>query len=1031
MSSRPDIGRLRRIPRAELVRMLAENPVPDPWRFVQELREAAVPFYSTDAAEARAIAARAVELAEILRDDRSRGWGYRALAEALAYSGRIRESEDAYQKATAALRRAQDGPTLGQLLVGRIQVLALLGRHDAVRRLAAEARHHLQEANDDPYLARLSVSLGNVHFQHDDYDGALTEFDRALALLPVRDELAISLGLNRAFALVNLGREEEGIEIYEQLETECRDRFGLLEAQIQMNAAHVHVQRGEFDRALARLAPAARYFRHTGHPTFLATSQLHRAEAYQQMNLRREALELAEEAAQIFRAEGLGYDEALAHGQVAIAQIAMGRPAEASRRLRRGRRLFEKEQNPSRVALTRLLWAESLFQRGQLRRATLHVEAALETFRKLRLVRWEAAATVLRTRIALQKSTRGGGARGGLRPRGSIPQDHVAALRKLTRRLAPAIYPLQTYRLLEALGETLERDGKIHEAERSYRSAIRCLEDLRLRVPTEDSKIAFLEDKIHLYDRLLTIELGAKTPSVERLFEWMERSRAQSLWDRLSAGSASAANASDPSDLDKLRRHIYWLHARVSQLELGKDQERAQADALRKQLIEVEGEWTRRLRETRESEPVDGRDSKSDGVGEPHLLALDPRQLRDSLPKGWGYLSYHVGRDFAIAVALTATEIRYCRLDPELGRKLLRLCARLDFQWGAAALSSVRNGMRAFPNGNGHAQIAHGKRSTNIRPDISGGTRNGSLPGNAESLVGPRAHSDLLVRTTHGVLAEMHELLWAPLERLGLGGVRGWVVSPHGPIHRVPIHALRGPEGFVVERFDLSLTPSARIWRKLAERGRSNEGGDRIWIGGVPSPHLPAVALELDQVARILAELDPATVTAPTAQMFRDQTHRARLIHLAAHGSLRRDNPAFSFIQMADGPLFVHDLVDLDLTGSQVVLTACSSGRAGAPVGDEWIGLARGFLQAGAASVVASLWPIEDGPTHELMGLYYGRLAQGDPPALALGAAMRKFMTLRPHPWHWAPFAVLGGLTVDPAQENTPHAAGSRKRGHL
>src|SRR5690606_3335720 len=105
MSSGPDIGRLRRVPRTELVRMLAEQPVAEPWRLVRELRETAVRYYSTDAAEARAIAARAVELAELMRDDRSRGWAYRALAEALAFSGRLRESEEAYQKATTALRR--------------------------------------------------------------------------------------------------------------------------------------------------------------------------------------------------------------------------------------------------------------------------------------------------------------------------------------------------------------------------------------------------------------------------------------------------------------------------------------------------------------------------------------------------------------------------------------------------------------------------------------------------------------------------------------------------------------------------------------------------------------------------------------------------------------------------------------------------------------------------------------------------------------------------------------------------------------
>lgn len=995
--------------------MLAEQPVAEPWRLVRELRETAVRYYSTDAAEARAIAARAVELAELMRDDRSRGWAYRALAEALAFSGRLRESEEAYQKATTALRRARDGATLGQLLVGRLQVLSHLGRHDAVRGLAEEARRHLQEAKDDSYLARLSVSLGVDHLQHDDYQGALTEFDRAIALLPVRDELAVSLRVNRAVVITNLGREEEGLAIYAQLEEESRERgFELLEAQIQMNAAHVHVQRGEFDRALARLAPAAQYFRRTGHPTFLATSQLHRAEAYQQMNLRREALELAEEAAQIFGREGLGYDEALAHGQVAIAQIAMGRTEEASRRLRSARRLFEKERNESRVAVTRLLWAESLFLKRQFRQAARHVEAALETFRTLRLVRWQAAATVLRTQIALQRPPARTAARNGSHG-GSAHQEHVDALRKLIRRLSPTLYPLQSYRLYEALGEVLEREGKIRQAESTYRSAIHCLEDLRLRVPTEDSKIAFLEDKIHLYDRLLLIELARKSPAVERLFEWMERARAQSLWDRLSADSAPSAGVSESWELDKLRRHLYWLHARVSQLELGKPRERARADALRKQLVEVEQEWTRRLREVRESAPVQGapRDRQAESR-ESGLL-----RLRASLPRDWGYLSYHVGRDFALAVVVTESDLRFCRLDPGSGAKLAQLCARLDFQWGAAALSAVRRVAQPSAHGAHHPYGG------------GGNARNGSAPGDGAPVDRSAARSDLLLRTTHTILAEMHELLWAPIERLGLGPVKGWVVSPHGPIHRVPIHALLGPDGFLVERCDLSITPSARVWRKLAERSRRSDANGSAWIGGVPSTHLPAVERELAEVARILAEHEPIQVVSPTVQMFREQTRGARLLHLAAHGSLRRDNPTFSFIQMADGPLFVHDLVDLDLSGAHVVLTACSSGRAGAPVGDEWIGLARGFLQAGAASVVASLWPIEDGPTLELMRLYYGRLAAGEPPALALGSAMRKFMTLRPHPWHWAPFAVLGGHTVDLASERvSPGVAESRKRGH-
>jgi CHAT domain-containing protein len=106
----------------------------------------------------------------------------------------------------------------------------------------------------------------------------------------------------------------------------------------------------------------------------------------------------------------------------------------------------------------------------------------------------------------------------------------------------------------------------------------------------------------------------------------------------------------------------------------------------------------------------------------------------------------------------------------------------------------------------------------------------------------------------------------------------------------------------------------------------------------------------------------------------------------------------------------VHDLSGFRLPGSTVVLTACSSGRGVAPAGDEWIGLARGFLQAGASTVVASLWPIEDASTVELVHLFYREFAAGQGAAAALGRAMRAMIPRRPHPWRWAPFAVLGGV---------------------
>jgi CHAT domain-containing protein len=72
------------------------------------------------------------------------------------------------------------------------------------------------------------------------------------------------------------------------------------------------------------------------------------------------------------------------------------------------------------------------------------------------------------------------------------------------------------------------------------------------------------------------------------------------------------------------------------------------------------------------------------------------------------------------------------------------------------------------------------------------------------------------------------------------------------------------------------------------------------------------------------------------------------------------------------------------------------------------VGLARGFLHAGASSIVVSLWPVHDSTTADLMGGFYRALGAGQSPPAALRAAMLDIRATRPHPYHWAPFVVMG-----------------------
>ncbi len=116
----------------------------------------------------------------------------------------------------------------------------------------------------------------------------------------------------------------------------------------------------------------------------------------------------------------------------------------------------------------------------------------------------------------------------------------------------------------------------------------------------------------------------------------------------------------------------------------------------------------------------------------------------------------------------------------------------------------------------------------------------------------------------------------------------------------------------------------------------------------------------------------------------------------------------FSSPKLCDGWLTAADALDLDLEGALVTLSACESGRNEVFAGDELIGLTRGFLGAGAATLVASLWLVQDETTAELMEKWYEHLRNGVGRATALRNAQLALKDRCPHPYYWAPFVLIG-----------------------
>ena len=121
-----------------------------------------------------------------------------------------------------------------------------------------------------------------------------------------------------------------------------------------------------------------------------------------------------------------------------------------------------------------------------------------------------------------------------------------------------------------------------------------------------------------------------------------------------------------------------------------------------------------------------------------------------------------------------------------------------------------------------------------------------------------------------------------------------------------------------------------------------------------------------------------------------------QLGHLAAHGQLNPVNPLFSRIVLApggdaDGLLEVHEIYGLDLAkASLIVLSACQTQMGAQSRGDDVVGLSRAFIYAGAPTVIASLWKVDDKATSYLMTSLYTNLKKGMGKAAALWAAQAK-----------------------------------------
>ncbi len=538
--------------------------------------------------------------------------------------------------------------------------------------------------------------------------------------------------------------------------------------------------------------------------------------------------------------------------------------------------------------------------------------------------------------------------------------------------------------------------GKLSQAQARLRAALALTEDVRGRVAGEYSRTTYFAARQTYFATYIHVlmELHERHPSgrfAAQAFEASERERARSLLDLLGQSRTDIRAGVDPALFDREReqqRQLDFWSYRLAALVDHKGVE-DQAAQVREKIRDVLADYRETQARIRAASP------RYAALVSPPPLTAEAVQ-REVLDPDTILLRYVLGERHSYVWVMTQHSLKAVTLPP-----------KGDIDRLARSVYALVSEKR--------------------------------LPSNAADLLGRYQHD----------AEQLSAMLLGPVA--GELRARRLLIVCDGALQFVPFAALPEPgtHGLMVGRYEIVMLPSAST---LAVVRRQNAGRE-------PAPKTLAVLADPvyevndPRVGRHLrAPSGEGSVTPPSRLLFSriegesilamvppSQRYEAfgfaasretalspilrdyRIVHLAAHAVPDDTHPELSGIVFSlidargmptNGLLRIHDIFDASLQADLVVLSACQTAIGKDVPGEGLMGLARGFLSAGASRVVASQYKVEDEATAELMRAFYEAMlgAEHRAPAAALRVAQMK-MAAQPR-WHdpywWSAFVITG-----------------------
>jgi CHAT domain-containing protein len=868
-----------------------------------------------------------------------------------------------YKKAIPRLQQAITIAEQNNHLAGRAEGLLLLSEaqnftvHGPALATAQEALALWEKIGENRGIIRSHLSIGTYHLAQN----SLTEATQS-------NETAIKL--SRASG------------------------FKTLEAEALINLGFIEYRKGAWHNVTRFLWDAEKLIDPEAEPFKMTQIAASTADAYIESGLPETGLPKYQEALEYIHKTKRARDELVVRWGVGRAQYFSGKHQEALDTLQKTLRDAESQKQPVVMAMCHDYLGRTFEAQGKLPTALKHFQTSFDLY-----VKAENPMEVARLRARIgqiyEKSTR-------------LEEAREAYRRSLQEFNAVSDRVNQSATLF-ALGRLEMKSGNYGLAETYLRESIDATENMRRMSTSRDLTAAFsatVHDRYELYIQCLM--RNSDSSRVARAFETSESAQARSLSELLRASDTDLLSNIDPELATKERSLRQLLRAKEDE-RVGLLANKSGAEQ-KKQLEKLDGELERLGTEYKNVLATISKGYPAyEQITQPH--SWDLRRIQEEVigDNDTVLLEYLLGSEKSFVWVVTRTSITSRELPsreeiskkvqslynllkepakPETKDKLdqTRELGRMELGrmilWPVAAELNKKQIIVAADDALNYIPFQ-------ILP---------AAPDNPEPLV---AQHDIINEPSASILGELRK-------EAARHGVRAKTLAVFGN----PIFATQNGQTAANQTSDDQSKHATRSIELDRDSSDPPTFG-RLFYSAREIANLRDVATEAQ------------TFTASDYDATRDQLlsmdfTQYAILHFATHGLLNPERPVNSGLLLStitrdgrtvNGFVGLQDIYSLRAPVDLVVLSACQTGLGKDIRGEGLVGLTRGFMYAGATSVVASLWKVEDEATAELMKRFYVEMLKNrKTPAEALRAAQN---SIRQEPqWsaphYWAGFTLQG-----------------------